>query len=227
MLSRFDALRIDHFIGFERYWRIPATSPTAVDGKWMKGPSTDFFRAVKDALGDLPLIAEDLGAVTPAVFALRDRFGLPGIKILQFAFGHDPSASTFVPHNFTHRAVVYTGTHDNDTTAGWFHDQGTGWSTRTAAQTQAEREATLRYLGKANDTGSEIHWDMIRLAFASVADVAMVPVQDILGLGTEARMNRPGSGSGNWQWRFAAGALRPEHAERLGAMTRTYGRNSS
>jgi 4-alpha-glucanotransferase len=221
MLARFDALRIDHFIGFQRYWRIPADRPTAVEGKWMKGPSRPFFETVRRALGDLPLIAEDLGAVTPAVFALRDRLGLPGIKILQFAFGDDPSAPTFAPHNFPSRAVVYTGTHDNDTTVGWFRDEGGGWSTRTFAQTQKEREAALRYLGT---NGSEIHWDMIRLALASVAKVAIAPLQDILGLGTEARMNRPGTEKGNWAWRFEAGALRAEHAERLGALTRTYGR---
>jgi 4-alpha-glucanotransferase len=221
MLARFDALRIDHFIGFERYWRIPAECPTAVDGKWMKGPSAHFFQTVKDALGELPLVAEDLGAVTPAVFALRDRFRLPGIKILQFAFGDDPSAPTFIPHNFRRRGVVYTGTHDNDTTVGWFHDRGGGWSTRTPAQTEAEREAALLYLGT---TGTEIHWDMIRLALSSVANVAIVPLQDILGLGTEARMNRPGSDTGNWGWRFEVGALGEAHAARLGAMTRTYGR---
>jgi 4-alpha-glucanotransferase len=221
MLARFDALRIDHFIGFQRYWRIPASCPTAVDGKWMKGPSTDFFRTVRNALGDLPLIAEDLGAVTPAVFALRDRFHLPGIKILQFAFGSDPSAPSFTPHNFTPRAVVYPGTHDNDTTVGWFRDEGTNFGTRTFAQTEAERAATLRYLGT---DGKEIHWDMIRLALASVANVAIVPLQDVLGLGTEARMNRPGTATGNWEWRFEAGALATAHVARLAEMTRTYGR---
>jgi 4-alpha-glucanotransferase len=223
VLSRFDALRIDHFIGFQRYWRIPASCPTAVEGKWMKGPSTRFFRTVERALGTLPLIAEDLGAVTPAVFALRDRFQLPGIKILQFAFGDDPSAPSFTPYNFPRRAVVYTGTHDNDTTVGWFRDEGGGHSTRSFAQTQAERDATLRYLGTS---GEEIHWDMIRLALASVANVAIAPLQDVLGLGTEARMNRPGTGSGNWAWRFDAGALRDEHRDRLSALARTYGRAS-
>jgi 4-alpha-glucanotransferase len=221
MLSRFDAIRIDHFIGFQRYWRIPRECPTAVDGQWMKGPSTDFFRAVRAELGDLPLIAEDLGAVTPAVFALRDRFRLPGIKILQFAFGSDPSAPTFLPHNFSRRAVVYTGTHDNDTTVGWFRDAGGAATTRTASAIAIERAAALRYLGT---TGDEIHWDMIRLALASVASLAIVPLQDVLGLGTEARMNRPGTDRGNWAWRFEAGALRSEHAARLGLLTRTYGR---
>jgi 4-alpha-glucanotransferase len=221
MLARFDALRIDHFIGFVRYWRIPAECPTAVEGKWMKGPSATFFETVRRALGPLPLIAEDLGAVTPAVFALRDQLGLPGIKILQFAFGDDPSAPTFVPYNFPRRAVVYTGTHDNDTTVGWFTDRGGGWSTRSFAQTEEERAATLRYLGTSGD---EIHWDMIRLAFASVANIAIAPLQDILGLGSIARMNRPGTETGNWQWRFDSGALRPEHAERLRTLTQTYGR---
>jgi 4-alpha-glucanotransferase len=221
MLQRFDAIRIDHFIGFQRYWRIPADEPTAVKGMWMKGPGADFFVAMRKTLGDLPLIAEDLGAVTPAVFALRDRFRLPGIKILQFAFGTDPNAPTFLPHNYRRRSVVFTGTHDNDTTVGWFHDKGGGWSTRTPAQTQRERETVLRYLGTS---GAEIHWDMIRLALASVARTALFPLQDVLGLGSEARMNRPGKETGNWMWRFSAGALSAAHAERLATFTRTYGR---
>ncbi len=224
VLSRFDAVRIDHFIGFQRYWRIPSACPTAIDGTWMKGPGAPFFSAVRDALGDLPLIAEDLGAVTPAVFALRDRFKLPGIKILQFAFGADPSAPTFVPHNFPRRAVVYTGTHDNDTTVGWFRDEGGGWSTRTFEQTEKERATALTYLGT---DGKEIHWDMIRLALASVARLAIVPAQDILGLGSEARMNRPGRGEGNWAWRLRPGQLTDEHARRLRALAETYERVTS
>lgn len=220
-LRRFDAVRLDHFIGFQRYWAIPATEPTAVRGRWMKGPGARFFDAVKAALGDLPLIAEDLGEVTPAVYALRDRYGLPGIKILQFAFGDDPSAPTFLPHTFRRRSVVYTGTHDNDTTVGWFRDTGGGDSTRTAAQAQAEREAVLRYLGT---TGEQIHWDMIRLALASVAGLALFPMQDLLGLGSEARMNRPGKSGRNWAWRLEEAALTPELAEHLAELTRTYGR---
>jgi len=221
MLDRFDAIRVDHFIGFQRYWRIPATEPTAVRGRWMKGPGKDFFAAMESTLGTLPIIAEDLGAVTPAVFALRDRFGFPGIKILQFAFGKDPYAYTFLPYNHGRRAVVFTGTHDNDTTVGWFTDQGGGWSTRTPGETDAERAAALGYLGTSGD---EIHWDMIRLALASVANTAVVPVQDVLGLGSEARMNRPGSATGNWVWRLSPGALGGVHAERLALMTTTYGR---
>jgi 4-alpha-glucanotransferase len=222
-LGRFDAVRLDHFIGFQRYWEIPATEPTAVRGRWMKGPGTDFFDAVERALGldPLPLIAEDLGEVTPAVYALRDRYALPGIRILQFAFGDDRSAPSFLPYNYPPRAVVYTGTHDNDTLVGWFHDAGASGSTRTPGQVQRERAAALRYLGT---TGQEIHWDMIRVALASVARLAVFPLQDILGLGSEARMNRPGQPEGNWTWRFREDALEPELAERLALLTQTYGR---
>jgi 4-alpha-glucanotransferase len=221
MLRRFDAIRIDHFIGFQRYWRIPADCPTAVDGRWMKGPGADFFSAVKRTLGELPLIAEDLGAATPAVFALRDRFDFPGIKILQFAFGKDPYAYTFLPHNYSRNAVVFTGTHDNDTTVGWFHDHGGGWSTRSPEESQIERDRAMQYL---SSDGHEIHWDMIRAAFASVANLAIVPMQDVLGLGSAARMNRPGTGTGNWAWRVASSAFTPEVAARLSMLARTYGR---
>lgn len=220
-LSRFDAVRLDHFIGFQRYYEIPASSPTAETGRWMKGPSSDFFRAVRDAFGSLPLIAEDLGAVSPKVRALRDRFNLPGTRVLQFAFGTDVQAPDFQPHNFVRRAVVYTGTHDNDTTVGWFNDPGGEGSPRSPEQAQAERDACLRYLGTE---GSEVHWDLIRLALMSVADLAVFPLQDLLGLGSEARMNRPGTGSGNWNWRFKDGALKDAIAERLLTLARTYGR---
>jgi 4-alpha-glucanotransferase len=220
-LRRFDAVRLDHFIGFQRYWEIPATEPTAVRGRWMKGPGADFFDALRRALGHLPLIAEDLGEVTPAVYALRDRLRLPGIRILQFAFGNDRSASSFLPHNYPRRAVVYTGTHDNDTVVGWFHDRGGGDSTRTADEAARERETALRYLGT---TGGEINWDMIRAALASVASLALFPLQDVLGLGSDARMNRPGQADGNWTWRFEENALSSAVAERLASLTRTYGR---
>lgn len=222
MLARFDAVRIDHFIGFQRYWRIPAKDTTAVNGKWMKGPSSDFFSAVRKKLGALPLIAEDLGAATPAVFRLRDEFELPGIKILQFAFGTDSNADTFLPHNYPRSAVVYTGTHDNDTTVGWFDDQGAS-GTRTPEQIEKERIAALRYLGAAS--GDEINWRMIRAAMSSVANLAIFPVQDVLGLGSEARMNRPGQSSGNWSWRLESGQLTKDHAERLASLASTYGRS--
>jgi len=220
-LATFDVVRLDHFIAFQRYWEIPVAESTAVKGRWMKGPGAHFFRAVRDALGELPLIAEDLGAVTPAVRALRDRFSLPGIKILQFAFGTDPNARDFLPHNYPRRSVAYTGTHDNDTVVGWFHDPGSG--TRSPAQTEIERRATLHYLGSEADP-SEIHWKMIRAVMASVANVAIVPAQDLLGLGTEARMNRPGTQRGNWGWRLAAGALDARLAARLRELAVTYER---
>jgi len=224
MIERFDAIRVDHFIGFQRYWRIPADLPTAVGGRWMKGPGAHFFATMKETLGDLPLIAEDLGAATPAVFALRDRFRFPGIKVLQFAFGTDAHADTFLPHNYPRRAVVFTGTHDNDTIVGWFRDQGGGGSTRTREETEVERERALRYLAS---NGQIIHWDMVRAAQASVANLAILPVQDILGLGSEARMNQPATDTGNWTWRLPRGALTPDLAERLAVMTRTYGRGGS
>jgi 4-alpha-glucanotransferase len=224
MLAEFDAVRLDHFIGFQRYWAIPASERTAIGGTWKKGPGTHFFRELRAALGidgELPLIAEDLGLVTPAVHALRDRFRLPGTKILQFAFGTDPQASDFKPHNYGRRAVAYTGTHDNDTVAGWFHDRGSG--TRSADQTEVERRAALRYLGSDGDA-SDIHWKMIRAVASSVANLVVVPVQDLLGLGSEARMNRPGTERGNWSWRLPRGALTPELAARLRDLGATYGR---
>lgn len=211
VLSRFDAVRLDHFIGFQRYWAIPAHLPTAEFGQWVNGPSSEFFRAVKREFGRLPLVAEDLGVVTPDVKALRDEFELPGMKILQFAFGTDPSAGDFLPHNCTRRAVVYTGTHDCDTTWGWFRTLG-----------EAESTAVLHYI---DSDGRDIPWDMIRMAFLSVADTAIVPLQDLLGLGTEARMNTPGTSQGNWEWRFRESDLAPALAERLRVMTRTYGRS--
>jgi 4-alpha-glucanotransferase len=229
-LTRFDAVRLDHFIGFQRYWEIPAGEPTAVKGRWMKGPGAPFFAALRAELGELPLIAEDLGAVTRAVKNLRDRFQLPGIKILQFAFGNDPNADDFLPHNYARRAVVYTGTHDNDTTQGWFREAppsgaGAQASTRTAAQVETERAAVMRYLGVRDPR--EIHWDMIRAAQASVARLAIVPLQDALGLGAEGRMNRPGTASGNWEWRFVQGAVTRAIEERLASFAETYDRTGT
>jgi 4-alpha-glucanotransferase len=224
-LERFDAIRLDHFIGFERFWEIPASCPTAVEGKWRPGPSAHFFATVKRKLGGLPLLAEDLGAVTPAVKALRDGFELPGIRILQFAFGTDPSAPDFLPHNYTRNCAVYTGTHDNDTTAGWFHDRGGGHSTRAPAEAEAERQAAMDYLGVTDR--DEIHWAMIRGVLASIGNLALLPLQDVLGLGSDARMNRPGEGHGNWEWRVTDTQLTDEVLERLGRMSRTYGRGQS
>ena len=226
-LAAFDAVRLDHFIGFARYWAIPGHEPTAINGRWRRGPGTHFFAAVRRALrgAALPLIAEDLGVVTPEVKALRDEFGLPGIKILQFAFGTDPNAPDFLPHNYPRNAVVYTGTHDNDTTAGWFHDPGSG--TRSPDQTEKERRVALTYLGHAPESdvaARDIHWEMIRMAMMSVANVAIVPAQDLLGLGSESRMNRPGTDRGNWAFRLSPGALAPAVADRLRQLCETYDR---
>jgi 4-alpha-glucanotransferase len=226
MLARFDAIRLDHFIGFQRYWEIPAGAKTAEGGRWVKGPGEDFFRTVREALGDLPLIAEDLGAVTPQVTRLRKRFRLPGIRILQFAFGTDPQAPTFLPHHYPRRAVVYTGTHDNDTTLGWFFDPGGIGTPRSPSQTEVERRAALRYLGgdlhEVDPT--QVHWAFIRVLLMSAANTTIFPVQDLLGLGSAARMNRPGEPSGNWEWRLADDDLTPQVATRLGRLTRTYDR---
>jgi 4-alpha-glucanotransferase len=229
-LERFDAVRLDHFIGFTRYWEVPAHEPTAMNGRWMKGPGRALFDTVKRKLGlpQLPFIAEDLGAVTPAVTRLRRALRLPGMRIVQFAFGDDAQADGFLPHNHTARSAVYTGTHDNDTIEGWFHDGGGGdTSTRSARQVAAERRAALAYLGRTSadlERGLEIHWEMIRIAMGSVARTAIVPVQDVLGLGSEARMNRPGQAGGNWRWRLAPGLITPGIEARLLACTRTYGR---
>ena len=229
-LERFHAVRLDHFIGFERYWEIPATCPTAVDGKWVPGPSDDLFSALKAALakGDtLPLIAEDLGLVTPEVTALRDRWELPGIKILQFAFGTDPQAPAFKPHNYVRNCVAYTGTHDNDTSTGWYHDVGGKGSQRSRAQVERERRDILAYLGAPEGSGErDIAWQMTRTVLASVANLAIVPMQDLLALGTEARMNLPGTSEGNWSWRVDKRALGRPLAERLRRLAEVYERTT-
>jgi 4-alpha-glucanotransferase len=219
-LGRFHAIRLDHFIGFSRYWEIPVAEPTAVNGRWVPGPGWPFFKALHAALGELPLIAENLGVVTPAVERLRRKLGAPGLRILQFAFGTDPQAPLFLPHAYRRNTAAYTGTHDNDTTVGWFKDEG-GHS-RTSAQVEKERQAVLRYLGVRD--GSEIHWDMIRVLYASVANLVLVPAQDLLGLDSQARMNRPGIATGNWRWRLDERALTPALARRLHDLTLTYGR---
>jgi 4-alpha-glucanotransferase len=215
-----DVVRVDHFRGFEGYWKVPGGAETAQHGEWVKGPGAALFSAVEAALGRLPVVAENLGVITSEVEDLRRRFGYPGMAILQFAFGSDPQGSTFIPHNFERQLVAYTGTHDNDTTVGWW-TAGVGNTTRSEAEVEAERAFALEYL---KSDGSEIHWDFIRALLASVADLAIVPLQDVLGLGSEARMNLPGRAGGNWGWRFREGALTPGIAERLRRLTDIYGR---
>ena len=195
-----DVVRIDHFRGFAGYWEIPASEPTAVVGRWMPGPGAALFQAITSVLGDLPIIAEDLGVITPEVDALRRQFNLPGMRVLQFAFGSD-NHNTYLPHNYDANTVVYGGTHDNNTSIGWWADAS-----------EAERTHARDYLCA---DGQDIAWDLIRAACASVADTAIHPMQDVLGLGADCRMNLPGKGEGYWQWRFTWDQVRPEHAQRL------------
>jgi 4-alpha-glucanotransferase len=216
-----DIARIDHFRGFEKYYEIPGGAQTAVIGRWVEGPGDRFFAALQRVFDKLPFIAEDLGFITPAVHALRDRWGFPGMRVLQFAFGNDSALDPFKPYNFIPHCVVYTGTHDNDTTLGWFASPGNGASTRTAEQDRAEREAALRYM---NSDGREINWDFIRTALSSVAETAVFPMQDALGLGSEARMNRPARVENNWLWRMRAEQMTPALSARLLGLSRTYGR---
>ncbi|UCF97304.1 MAG: 4-alpha-glucanotransferase [Spirochaetaceae bacterium] len=209
-----DILRIDHFRGFEAYWEVPAGEPTAENGRWVKGPAADFFyaleHALKPELGDLPLIAEDLGVITPPVEKLRDRFSFPGMKVLQFAFDGDAD-NEYLPHNYLSNCVVYTGTHDNDTTLGWF-----------LSESAAVQDQVRRYLGR---DGHDITWDLIRLAFSSTADMAVIPLQDALKLDNTARMNIPSRSVGNWQWRYSKAMITEEIIGRLRELTQLYGRS--
>jgi 4-alpha-glucanotransferase len=186
----------------------------------MKGPGAALFEALQAGLGTLPIVAENLGVITPEVEALRARFGFPGMAILQFAFGEDSQASDFIPHNYPRERVVYTGTHDNDTVVGWW-TSGVGDSTRTAEDVEEERERALTYMG---GDGKEIHWDFIRTLLVSVASTAIVPLQDVLGVGSEGRMNLPGRPGGNWRWRYGKDALTPEVRRRLNKITEASGR---
>ncbi len=210
-----DIVRIDHFRGFYNYWEVRAGEKTAVNGRWVPGPGADFFAAVTAALGRMEIIAEDLGEFDAAsragVERLKAELGYPGMKVLQFAFAAGP-ADPFLPHNFTRDCVVYTGTHDNDTVAGWY----------SVTSTEAERDYVRRYLGR---DGSDIAWDLIRLAWNSVADTAITTAQDLLSLGHQARMNLPGTvGQHNWCWRLRPGALNEGIATRLRDLTAIYGR---
>ncbi|MEH2183553.1 4-alpha-glucanotransferase [Nostoc sp.] len=210
MLDYVDIIRIDHFRGFEAYWAVPQGEQTAINGKWVEAPGDAFFEVIRQKLGKLPVLAEDLGVITPGVEALRDKYEFPGMKILQFAFSAD-STNPFLPFNYSHNAVVYTGTHDNDTTIGWFN-----------SAEEEEKQNLLLYLGSISPDG--IHWDLIRLALNSIANQAIIPLQDILGLGNEARMNFPSIAEGNWEWRYRAGAITDELRDRLKVLTKLNGR---
>ncbi len=210
-LSLFDALRIDHFIAFHRYWEISAGATTARHGRFVHVPGQDFFRKLRDALGGLPFIAEDLGLVTPEVHALRSEFSMPGMRVLEFAFGG--AAHDYQPHRYPRETVVYTGTHDNDTIVGWLSAFERATVPEERLRLVAERERALQYAGAEHDPA--LHFAFIRLALASAANTALFPLQDVLGLGTEARMNVPGTAKGNWGWRFQASQLTPAIRDRL------------
>jgi 4-alpha-glucanotransferase len=205
-----DVTRIDHFRGFDAYWAVERGQETAMYGEWIKAPGTALLDLINQKFGDLPIIAEDLGVITPEVVALRDRYEFPGMKILQFAFGAGPG-DPFLPFNYDRNCVVYTGTHDNDTTVGWFNQLS-----------NYERDEVLRYLGCIDPQG--IHWSLIRMGWMSIANMAIVPYQDLLGLDTDARMNFPGKPEGNWGWRYRSEALNREVGDRLKTMTYISGR---
>jgi 4-alpha-glucanotransferase len=208
-LALFDIVRLDHFRGFEKYWEIPATAETAMEGRWVEAPGAALFTRLQQVFGRLPLVAEDLGLITPEVDALREAFGLPGMKILQFAFDGGPN-NPYLPHNHTAEAVVYTGTHDNDTTLGWY--QGLD---------DAGKQAVMDYLGHPSEP---MPWPLVRAALASVARLAIMPLQDLLELGSEQRMNTPGVPGDNWNWRFTAEQVPAGLAARLRQLVEMYGR---
>jgi 4-alpha-glucanotransferase len=209
VLRMVDIVRLDHFRGFAGYWEVPAGNPTAEIGKWVPGPGKAFITAIEDGLGELPIIAEDLGLITPDVIELRDDFNLPGMKIFQFAFSTDAKDS-FLPHNYPKHCVVYTGTHDNDTVLGWFD---------TAPR--QERDFCLRYL---DCDGVDLPWDMVRAIWASVATFSLAPLQDLLNLGTDARMNYPGRPNGNWTWRVSQDRLSDDLCKKLRELNYLYDR---
>ncbi len=218
-LTMFDAIRLDHFRGFEAYWEVPGRDTTAMHGRWVPAPGDALLQALTDALGPLPIVAENLGLITPDVEALRAKFGYPGMAILQFAF--DGQDSAFIPHRYVRECVVYTGTHDNDTTVGWWNSTGHGDSTRAADAVAHEKAFARRYL---HTDGQEMHWTLIRTALASVANTVLIPLQDVLGLDSDARMNLPGRQSGNWGFRFTWDQLTPHLTNRLRTLISTYER---
>jgi len=220
-LRLFDNVRLDHFIGFHRGWTVPARARTARRGKWRPGPGRGLFEALGKTLGPVRLIAEDLGLVTPEVEQLRENCRFPGMRLLQFAFDGKPGNPN-LPHNLPRECALYTGTHDNKTMMEWFRQDAPDTERRRVRDIRRERRIALEYLGS---DGREFHWDLIRAAFSSVADTVVTPVQDVLGLGREARMNRPGTARNNWNWRLAPGSLQASHAQRLAELSRIYGRD--
>lgn len=225
MLEQCDLIRIDHFRGFEAYWEIPSHMPDAKVGEWKPGPRNDFFEAMTRYLGggELPVIAEDLGFITQEVHDLRDRFHFPGMRIIQFAFGAGDSSSLDLPHNYPIHCIAYTGTHDNDTVVGWFNSKAGEGSTRTQEEIDREKSFALRYLNCSPD---QIHLGMIRSIWSSVATMALAPIQDVLGMDAQSRMNTPGTSVGNWTWRCPPHVLDASSASWLADITDVYGRKS-
>ncbi|MBF2017249.1 MAG: 4-alpha-glucanotransferase [Rivularia sp. T60_A2020_040] len=213
-LQYVDIVRIDHFRGFEAYWRVPAGEETAINGEWIKGPDAKFFETLGSTLGSLPVMAEDLGIITPEVEELRDKFDFPGMRILQFAFGGEDD-NAYLPHNYISNCVVYPGTHDNDTTIGWWNQVG-----------EAEKHHVAKYLGYSSpEEIKEINWEFIRMALSSVADLAILSVQDLLNLDSSGRMNDPSINAGNWRWRYeSTNQLTSELSQRLLEITQLYNR---
>ena len=205
-LALYDSIRLDHFRGFEAFWSIPAEEETAMNGQWVKAPGHELFQRLRDVFGELPFVAEDLGLITKEVDELREHYGMPGMRILQFGFS-DRGSHLYLPHRFVPNTVVYTGTHDNNTTLGWWRD----------GATETERENVQSYLQRIDHDG-DIVWAMIRAAERSVADVCIIPLQDVLHLGSEARMNIPAAAGGNWAWRYHPDALHPDFAIQLSAL---------
>lgn len=208
-LKLFDFIRLDHFRGFVNYWEVPAGNATAEIGRWLPGPGAHFFEVMLKELGDLPIIAEDLGEISPDVYVLRDQFNLPGMKICQFAFTGDPD-DPFLPHNYPKNCVAYSGTHDNDTALGWY-----------LGAPEKERDFYRRYFARS---GENVSWDLIRAVWSSVARMAIAPLQDFLSLGTEARMNFPGKPSGNWSWRVLPGQINSNLSVKIREINYLYSR---
>ncbi len=212
-LKLFDLMRVDHFRGFVAYWEVAAGEQEAIHGRWVEAPAMEFFTRITQWFPSLALIAEDLGTITPDVTEMMDRFGFPGMKVLLFAFTDNRGDNPYLPHHHVRNCVVYTGTHDNNTTRAWFEQEAS----------EEEKKRVLEYLGTA-EAPQEIHWELIRLAMMSVAERVVFPMQDLLGLGQEARMNRPARKEGNWQWRLRPEQMAPRLRGKLGDMTKTYGR---
>jgi 4-alpha-glucanotransferase len=214
IFDRFDMVRIDHFRGFVAFWEIPASAPTAVHGRWVEGPDMDLFARLRKERPRLPIIAEDLGIITDDVTHLRRALGFPGMRVAQFGFDQELDAATHHPANYPRDVVAYTGTHDNDTTVGWF------WGENHRHDRRHLDRSRRRLLAATASRGEEINWDLIQLVMASAAETAIVPVQDLLGLGSAGRMNTPGREQGNWTWRMT-GAIPGPLVERLAALTRS------